>query len=171
MQFVHLIEPEEKYLKSYAEAVEEYSVHQVGDYAFTDPAQTNVLEKFRSYKSGTNLKPGRVAASYYWLVEEERFIGEIVIRPKLNDALERYGGHIGYGVRYSCQNRGFGTRMLRLALDRAREMGLTRVLITCDDENIASARVIEKNGGLLEDVIENDIAGTKVRTRRYWIEL
>ncbi len=171
MKSVHLIEPEERYLASYAEAIAEYWLHQVDGYAFTDPAQVNVLEKFHNYKKGTNLKPGRVTACYYWLVEEERFIGEIVIRPRLNDALESYGGHIGYGVRYTCWKRGYGTLMLHLALEKARKMGLTRVLITCDDDNAASARVIEKNGGRLENIIENDISGTKVRTRRYWIEL
>lgn len=171
MKNVHLTEPGKIYLASYAEAVEEYRAGQVGDYAFTDPAQTDVLQKFRNYKEGIDLKPGRIPASYYWLVSEERFIGEIAIRHRLNDALRRYGGHIGYGIRRSCWNQGYGTEMLRLALEKAREMGLERVLVTCDEGNAASARVIEKNGGKLEDAIENDVSGAKVLTHRYWIEL
>ena len=171
MKFVHLVEPEDKYLASYAEAVQEYRVHQVDDYVFSDPAQVDVLEKFRNYKSGNNLKSGRVSASYYWLVSEDEFIGEIVIRHELNDALRRYGGHVGYGIRCSHQKQGYGALMLRLALGKARGLGLERVLITCDDDNAASARVIEKNGGKLQDIIENGVSDDKVITHRYWIEL
>ena len=61
--------------------------------------------------------------------------------------------------------------MLRLALGKARGLGLERVLITCDDDNAASARVIEKNSGKLQDIIENGVSDDKVITRRYWIEL
>lgn len=82
--------------------------------------------------------------------------------------MERYGGHIGYGVRYSEWNKGFDTRMLELALVEAKKIGLSKVLITCDDCNIGSARVMEKNGCVLFDKIENSIDGKSLIIRRYW---
>lgn len=76
-------------------------------------------------------------------------------------------GHIGYGVRPSARRRGLATWALGETLDRARELGLTRVLVTCDDSNVASARTIEGNGGVLEDVRTTTLG----LTRRYWIDL
>lgn len=164
-----LITPCEKYLASYAEAYDEYASAGIKDYSFTDPRCMDVLQKFDDYRYERNLKPNRVGADFYWLVEEDssRFIGEITIRHRLNEQLERIGGHIGYGVRITEQGKGMGTLMLKLALEKAREMGLARVLITCDDNNIASARVMEKNGCILMDKVENIFAGKKIFTRRY----
>ena len=90
------------------------------------------------------------------------------MKKRENEALERYGGHIGYGVRYSEWNKGFGTLMLRLALAEAKRIGLSRVLITCDDSNIGSARVMEKNGFSFCDKAENTFDGATLVTRRYW---
>ena len=83
-----------------------------------------------------------------------------------------FGGNIGYGIRYSKWNKGYGTIMLSLALKYAKEViGLNKVLITCDDNNVGSARIIEKNFGLLQDKIINVIDGVERITRRYWIEI
>lgn len=171
MEKIRLIEPVERYFDSYREAIEEYQLARINDYAFSNLSKADLLAKFKNSKMGIYLKPGRVASTYYWLVSGETFIGEIAIRHELNDALLKYGGHIGYGIRYSCWNQGFGTQMLRLSLTKAQEMGLKCVLITCDDDNLASARVIEKNGGILQDKIQNRIDNTMVLTRRYWIHL
>ena len=83
----------------------------------------------------------------------------------------KYGGHIGYGIKYSKWNLGYGTKMLSLALKKAKQMGLNRILITCDEDNIGSSKVIENNGGVLENIIENSINGNKIYTKRYWISL
>jgi len=61
--------------------------------------------------------------------------------------------------------------MLSLALKKAKQMGLNRILITCDEDNIGSSKVIENNGGVLENIIENSINGNKIYTKRYWISL
>ena len=89
----------------------------------------------------------------------------------LTDSLLRHGGHIGYGIRYSKWNFGYGTKMLALALKKAKQMGLEKVLITCNDDNIGSAKFIENNGGILQDIIKNVVDGKKIYTKRYWIEL
>jgi len=95
------------------------------------------------------------------------YLGAITLRHGLNDFLLRAGGHIGYGLRPSARGRGLATWALRSVLVRAPELGLRTVLVTCGDSNLASARVIEKAGGVLEDVRETELG----LTRRYWITL
>lgn len=145
---VKLVEPSKRYIKSYIETFEEYREHNISSYGLSDANKCDILEKFDNYRQEKNLKPGRVGAHFFWLVDDELnyFIGEITIRHKLNEVLERYGGHIGYGVRFSEWGKGYGTLMLELALVEAKKLGLSKVLITCDDKNIGSARVMEKNG-------------------------
>jgi predicted acetyltransferase len=111
----------------------------------------------------------RVPFSLRWLVEDHEFIGEASIRHRLNAHLMREGGHVGYGIRPSRQRQGYGRLILALALDECRRLGLERVLLTCLQDNVASARIIEANGGELENVIV-DPAG-RGRLRRYWISL
>jgi len=166
---IRLVEPCEKYLKSYIDAYDEYSAHGVTTYCFDDARAYDIFEKYDNYRNERNLKPNRVGADYYWLVDDERdyFIGEISIRHRLTEALEQYGGHIGYGVRYSEWNKGYGTLMLKLALEKAQERGLCQILITCDDDNPGSARVMEHNGLVLRDKVRNVIDGQEIITRRY----
>jgi predicted acetyltransferase len=110
---------------------------------------------------------GRVHGTYWWITEEDTCLGAISLRHALNDFLLRAGGHIGYGIRPSARGRGLATWALRSVLPRARALGLDQVLVTCDDSNPASARVIEKAGGVLEDVRDTELG----LTRRYWITL
>jgi predicted acetyltransferase len=110
---------------------------------------------------------GRVHATYWWIVEDDTYLGAISLRHELNDFLVRAGGHIGYGIRPSARGRGVATWALRSVLAEARALGLRKVLVTCDDSNPASARVIEKAGGVLEDVRDTELG----LTRRYWITL
>ena len=111
----------------------------------------------------------KVPFSVLWLVEGDEFIGEASIRHELNAHLLKEGGHVGYSIRPSRQRRGYGRLILALALEKCRRLDLHRVLLTCDDRNLASARIIEANGGRLENVIA-DPAGHK-SLRRYWISL
>lgn len=167
---IKLVEPHKKYLKSYAEACKEYQDYNVSDYHYSDPAVIDVLAKFANYRNETDLPTGMVGSHYFWLVDDEKdyFIGEIAIRHRLNAALERLGGHIGYGIRPAQWNKGYGTLMLKLALIEAKKLGITKILITCNDKNCASARVMEKNGFVLADKIPNSRNGKDFITRRYW---
>jgi len=126
------------------------------------------VQKLRE-QSDTSIpaKEGRVHATNWWIVEDDTYLGAISLRHALNDFLLDAGGHIGYGVRPTARRRGLATWALRAVLPNARSLGLTRVLVTCDDENVGSARIIESNGGVLEDVRDTDLG----RTRRYWITL
>lgn len=162
-----LTQPSEKYLKSYTEAFDEYQAMGVSTYGLTDPRACDVLEKHENYRLGRNLKPDRVPSDCYWLVDAEGsyFIGEIHIRHRLNDTLRLRGGHIGYCIRYGEWGKGYGTEMLKQALPIAKEMGLERVLITCNEDNIASARVMEKNGCVYGDTVTLEDGS---RIKRYW---
>lgn len=167
-----LVIPSKKYYSSYVEAIKEYNDHDVSTYQFLDVSNYNIFEKIENFRTGNNLPLGYVKATYLWLVDGDEFIGEISIRHSLTDSLLRFGGNIGYGIRYPKWNNGTGTSMLSMALKYAKEViGLNKVLITCNDNNYGSARIIEKNGGLLQDKIVNAIEGAERITRRYWIEI
>jgi predicted acetyltransferase len=86
-----------------------------------------------------------------WLVDDGRYVGQASVRPELTtDFLMTYGGHIGYSIRPTQRRQGYGVRILALALPVAREMGLERILVTCNADNAASRSIIERNGGRLE---------------------
>lgn len=127
-----------------------------------------MISRFEDYSKGIGLKEGMVPHSTYWLVkDDDKILGVINIRHRLNDHLKNIGGHIGYGVRPSERRKGYATGMLRMALDIACEMGIKSVLITCDKDNYASARTIIRNGGILDS---EDVNNGKI-FQRYCIDL
>lgn len=94
-------------------------------------------------------------------------MGAVNIRHYLNDKLFETGGHIGDGIRPSERRKGYATAMIGLALEECRKLGIDRVLICCDKDNIGSVKSIQRNGGVLENEVEEN--GNIVQ--RYWIEL
>lgn len=112
---------------------------------------------------------GLVPDSTFFCLDEERniFVGAVNIRHDLNEYLLRSGGHIGDGVRPSERRKGVATAMIALALEECRRLGINRVLMVCDKDNVGSARSIQKNGG----VLENEILDDGVWEQRYWIDL
>lgn len=117
----------------------------------------------------TEPKDGMVPDSTFFGLETDtgKFVGAVNIRHYLSDSLLHSGGHIGDGVRPSERRKGYATAMIALALDECRKLGITRVLMVCNRDNIGSAKSIQKNGGVLENEVMDD--GTVVQ--RYWIEL
>ena len=169
---MELILPNRDYYASYLGAIEEHKNYNVTTGNFLGMSRANILEHFENCRLGVNLPENYAPRTGLWLVNNGEFMGEIVIRHSLSDELMRLSGHIGYAVRYSAWNKGFGTIMLSKALDYAREhFDFDKVLILCDDDNYGSARVIEKNDGVLWDKIEEVIDGEEILMRRYWIEL
>ena len=115
--------------------------------------------------------PGKVLATQFVYVRkrDQKIVGMIDLRHELNDYLCRFGGHIGYSVRPSERLKGYGTRMLAAALEEARKTGLSRVLVTCDESNEGSRKVILRNGGQYENTVEEP--GEPEKVERYWITL
>ena len=107
------------------------------------------------------------AHTYFLISENKKIIGAINIRHRLNDYLFKFGGHIGYGIRPSERRKGYASLMLSMALPIAKELGINKVLITCDKNNIGSAKIIINNGGFLENEVKED----EEITQRYWIEV
>lgn len=123
------------------------------------------LDILEGHHLGKNLPTGRVPATFLIADHEGDLIGRASIRHELNDYLMNFGGHIGYGVRPAFRNRGFAGQILAQSLKLINAMGVREVLITCTDENIASRKVIEAHGGILENIVDQEGR----TTRRYWI--
>ena len=127
------------------------------------------VEREKSQARGENLPEGYVPQTTYWLIDGEEFIGGVRIRHSLNERLKQIGGHIGYNIRPSKRRQGYGSNILQLSLLKAKELGIDRVLLTCDVNNEPSRKIIERNGGFLENQVPNPETG--IDKARYWIDV
>lgn len=143
---------------------------------YLDRAIDNLRNDFGGFVSRLRAMedPAQVAHDFvpqttFWLVHDREYIGRLSLRHCLNERLEMIGGHIGYDIRPSMRRKGHATHMLALGLGEERKLRLRRVLLTSHCENIVSRRVIEANGGVLQDEIE--VMGVDGKKCRYWITL
>ncbi len=172
-----LIDANEKYLDEYKEAyllslkkIEEGLIKK-HDLMFVNPDEKNIIQIFMDNRDQSKLPSYYVPSYDYFIVDEDKFIGVVHIRIRLTPSLLQFGGHIGYGTNPKYWNKGYGTEALKLALAKAKELGMDEdILVTCDDDNIGSYKIIEKNGGILENKVENTCDDEKFLTRRYWIK-
>ncbi|MDQ2852931.1 GNAT family N-acetyltransferase [Dermatophilaceae bacterium Sec6.4] len=138
---------------------------QLGFELATAAGFADFVQSLRDAERGVGLPAGWVPCTTYWIIdsaEPDQLLGSLALRHHLeNDFLAEYGGHIGYGVRPSARRRGVASAALRASLPRARALGLDQVMLTCDDDNLASRATIEGCGGVFERM-----AGQR---RRYWI--
>ncbi|MBT2216981.1 GNAT family N-acetyltransferase [Virgibacillus dakarensis] len=107
------------------------------------------------------------STNYFLIDDNERIVAMVDIRHDLNEFLRNVGGHIGYSTRPSERKKGYATLILAEALKKCKELGIDRVLVTCDEDNIGSAKVVIRNGGI-EDESFADTDGTV--KRRFWID-
>ena len=169
-----LVTPSTTYKDSYIEAIVEF--RQEGRYlqldldALARDLQPYVDDQLSRTERNPDL-PELVPETILWLVDGDEYIGRTSIRHELNASLLRSGGNIGYDIRPSSRMLGYGKLILKSALEVARELGLTRVLLTCRPTNIGSCKIIEANGGVLENEIDVVGENETVRMRRYWIEV
>ena len=167
-----LIKLTKEYEKQLVEMIDEWKADQEINYTDRSPYAIfkNDCHDFDYYLENLELKTAtkdRVPDSVFFLLDEsrDRLIGAVNIRHYLNDALLKSGGHIGDGIRPSERGKGYGNEIVRLALIECRKLGIDRVLMTCDKENIASAKSIIKNGGVLENEFINSDGKIEQRYR------
>lgn len=150
------------------EAAGEHRYHLVAPLLRIDfPAYVRRLEEVAR---GIGLPQGYVPQTTFWMIRNgSTIVGVSHLRHRLTPALKKEGGHIGYTISPSHRRKGYGTRLLALTLEKAGELGLRRVMVTCDSDNIGSARIIQKNGGLFAGESLSDESRKAVS--RYWIDL
>jgi len=128
------------------------------------------LRECSDAEAGRNLPADRVPQSTYWLVNDRgRVVGIVRVRHRLNARLQQYGGHIGYYVRPSARGHGYGKLALRLALEKLRQRGVRRALLTVNPSNTHSSRVVLANGGVRDGQGTDSVSGEVVD--RFWIDL
>ncbi len=167
-----LTEPAERYQASYLEALQEFQA----EGRHLEPSLEEIAADFarfvqhlRELADRTKLKPGWVPGSDFWLIDGSDYIGRLSLRHELNEQLLQMGGHIGYEIRPSRRRQGYGKLILKYGLEQAKAFGLERVLLTCDEDNLGSRKIIESQGGKLENIIE--VERWPVPVCCYWISL
>lgn len=170
-----LIKLTKAYEKQLGEMIDEWKADQEKNHTNRSPGSIfkNDYHDFDYYLAHLGTKEpgnGKVPDSVFFLLDEERdrLLGAVNIRHYLNDSLYREGGHIGGGIRPSERRKGCATEMIRLALDECRKLGIERVLITCEKDNVGSAKSIMNNGGILENELVNEEGKIE---QRYWIRI
>ncbi|KIL39454.1 GCN5 family acetyltransferase [Gordoniibacillus kamchatkensis] len=121
------------------------------------------LDRNLAMSQGDDLAPHLVPQTVYWLYVGGLPVGYGKLRHRLNDKLRLEGGHIGYVIRPTERQKGYGKLLLQELVKEAKHLGLSDVLLTCNEDNTASRRIIEGCGGRLEDVMDGKC--------RYWIQI
>lgn len=170
---LYLDEPNLKYESSFRNIVRQYELS--GEKLYYDMYK-DALDEFGNYvqmlinhSKGIYLPTGWVPYYTFWLTDNtENIYGVIRIRTLLNSSyLKEIAGHIGYDIPPLFRRIGYGKKILELGLEKAKFLGLDKILLTCSFDNYASIKVIEGNGGLFESEIFN--TGTQKLQKRYWI--
>ena len=167
-----LVKPSSQYKDSFLEAMREFQADSersrfglIDDLNISEVENNfeKYLEKISNKEKGIGLEEGQVPASSLLLIEDGAVVGIVSLRHKLNEKLLKMGGHIGYGHQ---KEKWVMEQILEFALLEAKKLGIDRAMVSCDDDNVGSAKIIEKNGGILENKVEHE---GKLK-RRYWIE-
>lgn len=125
------------------------------------------VTKVNNWSRGIDVPDSFVPNSFLVGIVGDRVVGRLSLRHSLNEFLRSYGGHIGYGVIPSQRGKGYATQMLRLALPICADLGIERALVSCDIDNIASQKVIERNGGMFDRI--TNLPELDIQKRLYWI--
>ncbi|HEY9166483.1 MAG TPA: GNAT family N-acetyltransferase [Candidatus Kryptonia bacterium] len=165
-----LIRPSRKYEASWKEALREFDEENVTGF-WNYPDRPSDIDSYirgdADNSRGRNLVEGWVPSTTFWLIDRGMFIGHVNIRHELNLKLKEHGGHIGYAIRPTQRRKGYGNKILGLVLPEVKKLGIRTASIMCEDSNIGSRRIIENNGGALQEIVTHD---DKI-IRKYLIEI
>ena len=165
-----LIQPNKKYENSWKTAIQEFEDEGVNGF-WTIPSKPATIEEYiqrtKDHSAGINIPENWMKATTFWLIDNDILVGHVNLRHVLVEWSTKIGGHIGFAIRPTSRRSGYGTKILEMVLPEAKRIGLKKALVTCDDNNIASVKIIEMNGGKLQD--SNEVKGRMVR--RYWINI
>ena len=131
------------------------------------------IQRFVDYLDMMENDPPRllVPGTLFFLVDGEEILGVCEIRHFLNSGLLKYGGHMGYGVAPKHRGNGYAAKMIGMTMPFMKQVGIDRCLITCVEENVASAKSIENAGGVLENSVEIIRNGMPKVGLRYWVDV
>jgi predicted acetyltransferase len=170
---LYLIEPSMEHEEAFNEMLAEFEKAKERVYPRTLRPKgmdyISLLRKLEAYRNSETCPAQFVPSDTYFLVNKyNKLLGAITIRHYLNEELLKFDGNIGYGIRPTERGKGYAKTMLKMAFEVCENMGMKRILVTCNKDNIASAKTIIANGGIFEnEMIEEN--GTVIE--RYWIEL
>lgn len=167
---LRLVKLDKKYKKHLFDMMEEW--YSTGEKIIPYAIRRLDFRDFDNYMNCLEIKDDKgdlVPDSTFFCLDEERdiFVGAVNIRHYLNDSLLLNGGHIGDGVRPSERKKGVATKMIALALEECKKIGIDEILIVCDKENIGSSKSIQNNGGILE----NEVIIDGIVEQRFWINI
>lgn len=171
---MELVRPDIKFKDSFYEAAREIKDaegssegHLTIDELTSEEVFLDHVKRKIEFEHRTDLPEGYVNETTFWIIEEGEYAGRISVRHKLTPKLETYGGHIGYIIRPKFRKRGLATKALTEILKYIKkELGITKVLLTTDEDNIGSQKTITKNGGVRDTSLDGQIE--KIR---FWIDL
>ncbi len=164
-----LVEPSLEWKEQHENYMEEWGLDRMVPSSM-DLSGFNTYEEFLiALEDRATGKGPWVPSSHYFLVNNvNQIVGMIDIRHELNEYLRTIGGHIGYGIRPSERNKGYASYLLKEALTKCKGLHINQVLITCNEDNIGSIKVILNNGGIEDDIFITEEGHMK---RRFWITL
>ena len=170
-----LVKPEKKYLESYYEACQETWGHVHDDYIIHNPEKfdewkEHIFKDYEKAERGEDLPEGFVPSETFWAVDGNEYIGTVNIRKELSKRLKEYGGHIGIVVRTKCRKSGFGEKIGKMAMAKLYDMGVDTIVLTCEESNIPSRKILEKYQPIKKEEAEVMLNGRKTPILRYYFK-
>ncbi len=169
-----LIEPCQEYLQSYYEACSETWGLVHDDYIIHNPQEfehwkTHIFEDYENQKKGIGLRKGFVPSITFWVVDEAKYIGTVNIRLELSEELIEYGGNCGFMIRKSMRRKGLGVVILKLSIKKMNELNISPIVLTAEEKNAASWKIIEKSNYKKRDLYSIVLNGKLTEARRYYL--
>ncbi len=177
MNNLKLIKPSKEYFKQYKDMMDEWNMEgsRIAPWPLhlkyhTEEFFNDMLKRVDEVEKGINLD-GYTSSTTYWLydTDNDKIIGASNLRHFLNDEGTKYWGHIGYGIRPTERRKGYGTLILNLTLDKAKDMNMNRVMLGAYEGNISSWKTMEKCNGKFEKIIYEEETGLPIK--KYYIDI